>query len=83
MKGDYTMAKKTYVVFKKDVALVASRATMKPRKFNGIAKARNFVANLIRVSTKQMLTKADFRIEEFVDAPVRKPLVIWYPNQNV
>jgi hypothetical protein len=77
------MSKKTYVIFKKDVVLVASRATMKARKFNGIAKARNFVANLIRVSTKQMLTKADFRIEEYVEAPARKPMVIWYPNQNV
>ena len=77
------MAKKTYVIFKKDEVLVSSRATMKPRKFNGLAKARNFVANLIRVSTKQMLTKADFRIEEFVAEPARKPMVIWYPNRNV
>ncbi len=73
------MAKKTYVVFKKDVVLVASRATMKARKFNGIAKARNFVANLIRVSTKQKLTKADFRIEEFVPTPARTPMKLWYP----
>lgn len=80
------MAKKTYVVFKKDVVLVASRATMKARKFNGIQKARNFVANLIRVSTKQKLTKADFRIEEFVDAPAVTGWSLkqlWYPNQNV
>lgn len=73
------MAKKTYVIFKKDVVLVASRATMAPRKFNGIKKARNFVANLIRVSTKQKLTKADFRIEEFVAEPAVKPMKLWYP----
>jgi len=74
---------KTYVIFKKGEVLVASRATMKARKFNGIKKARNFVANLIRVSTKQMLTKADFEIKEFVEAPARQKLVIWYPNRNV
>ena len=52
----------TYVILKKGKAILANKEKMKARKFNGQRKALNFVENLIRVATRQKLTKADFEL---------------------
>ena len=52
----------TYVILKKGKAILANKATGKARRFNGQRKALNFVENLIRVATRQKLTKADFEL---------------------
>lgn len=79
------MAKRnTYVIFKKGEALLANKDERKARKFDGQRKALNFVENLIRVATRQKLTKKDFelvKIEDMVPfAPVKK-MKIWYPGK--
>ena len=81
------MAKRnTYVIFKKGEALLANKDAKKVRKFDGQRKALNFIENMIRVATRQKLTKKDFelvKIENMVPfAPVKK-MKLWYPNQNV
>jgi len=72
----------TYVIFKKGEALLANKEARKPRKFDGQRKALNFVENLIRVATRQKLTKKDFELVKIQDvvpyAPVKK-LKVWYP----
>jgi len=52
----------TYVILKKGKAILANKEKMKARKFNGQRKALNFIENLIRVATRQKLTKADFEL---------------------
>jgi hypothetical protein len=73
----------TYVIFKKGEALLANKDTKKARKFDGQRKALNFIENMIRVATRQKLTKKDFELVKIQDmvpfAPVKK-MKIWYPN---
>jgi len=52
----------TYVILKKGKALLANKDKGKARKFNGQRKALNFIENMIRVATRQKLTKADFNL---------------------
>jgi len=47
-------------VLKNDKCLMANKN--KARKFNGASKAIPFIRNLIRVSTKQKLTLANFNL---------------------
>ena len=56
----------TYVILKRSKdgwnAILANKEARRPRKFNGQRKALNFVENMIRVATRQKLTKEDFNL---------------------
>jgi len=72
----------TYIIFKKGKAIVASRKTGLPRKFNGQRKALNFVENMIRVATRQKLTKKDFelvKLQNVVPGRAVKKTKLFYP----
>jgi hypothetical protein len=72
----------TYIIFKRGKAIVASKKTGAPRKFNGQRKALNFVENMIRVATRQKLVRKDFelvKVENMVPGRAVKKTKLWYP----